>query len=176
MQTVVERCLKNGMLAMCFSFKSGTASRDSPDLLFTTIARELGAQDDVVAEAISAAIEKHPLIPSAPLADQFERLVSEPLHLTPLHRPVVILIDALDEGSDSSLLEILIDSCSKLPARCRIIVSSRRVREIDTLFTPLPHITITELSLHSHSNLEDVSVYAHHSLRKIGASRKLGGC
>lgn len=84
------------------------------------------------------------MIISSPIPFQFDKLVIKPLHsITPHQRPVVIILDALDECGTAEdwaiLLDVLAKQSSSLPLECRIIVV--RYRRVQYLHSLILHLS-----------------------------------
>ncbi|KAF8338767.1 uncharacterized protein EI90DRAFT_2908207, partial [Cantharellus anzutake] len=97
--TIAEQCASERDIALLlhFFFKAGERSR--PDFLFSGIARTLADHDPVYRTLIISALREDPSLSTALLAKQFENLVALPLlhKPPPPDRPMVVIIDALDE-------------------------------------------------------------------------------
>src|SRR5262249_41790005 len=71
----------------------------------------------------------------------FRRLVADPLWALKLNRPVVLLIDALDEAvsqGERNIARLLRERLDDLPAWVRVVVSSRKDSDILDLFSRAP--------------------------------------
>lgn len=174
--SVAEICEKAGILGASFMFKRGIKDRESPDLLMSTIVRSLCAhwQDSAFSSAISQAIEEKPTIISPPISQQFQSLVVRPMEAISesLPRPVVIVIDALDEACDCEsgtlLLQLLADDTAKLPLNIRVIITTRLTPEIERYLCGKPHIHVRpEIKLSEEGNVRDIAHFVHHSLHEI---------
>ncbi|KAF8327537.1 uncharacterized protein EI90DRAFT_3018050 [Cantharellus anzutake] len=126
--TIAERCASEGdvTLLLRFFFKAG--ERSWPDFLFSSIARALADHDPVYRTFITSALRNDP---TASFAMQFEKLVAPPLlhKPPPSDRPVIIIIDALDECDKEvfeSLAEILGDEVPRLPSSIKYFITSRQ--------------------------------------------------
>ncbi|RXW13852.1 hypothetical protein EST38_g12004 [Candolleomyces aberdarensis] len=137
-QTVAERCSGLDILSSTFFFSSTDPTRNTVSAVIPTIAYQLGSNNPVLREAISAAVTKDPLIFEKSLKTQMNKLIVNPIvdlsqefsksELAAL--PYAIFIDGLDECADeqrqAGLLET-IDDCllqnDALPFR--IFIASR---------------------------------------------------
>src|SRR6202042_242297 len=115
--------------ALPIFFDREIPERNQPHQLFSTIARDLVGLYPALAEDIVVVLEEEPSVSSAPLTRQFEALMLKPSLRHSFIKPVVIVIDALDEGFssdlDTELLAILRDQVAKLPGMFRIFLTSR---------------------------------------------------
>jgi hypothetical protein len=172
--TVAKRCEEAGLLASSFFFQRDTAERNNPNKLFSTIARGLANFDTEMAKRISLAIEHDQTVTTAPISRQFEKLVYEPSLRYFGSKPVVIVIDALDESCDNiKLLEILRDDIPKLPIAFRIFVTSRAEAEIVAFLSRDKHIRAGNVDIYAESNLTDIAIYAKDRLQYVARWKDL---
>ena len=145
--TIAHRCHDKGQLLSSFFFDQEVSGRNGPQKLFSTIARDLSGLSNGLAEAIGLVLERDRGLASASLSRQFEELILKPCKLHPIDKPLVVVIDALDESLDADpdfeLLRILCDSVPKLPGNFCIFITSRLQRDIEVFFRdrasyPLP--------------------------------------
>ncbi|QRV93105.1 hypothetical protein RhiJN_21123 [Ceratobasidium sp. AG-Ba] len=171
--TVAQRCSQRGLLASSFFFQRGTKDRDTPDMLFTTLAADIARLDQRLSTRIAATIEDDTGLPFAPIATQFEKLILEPCQEYPFARPVMVVIDGLDEGWNEDLLEILRDRVCRLPSTFRILVTSRMQPELDSLCRRA-HVRRINMDIGGEENIDDISEYSRHRLWKLADHRNLG--
>lgn len=181
--SVAEICEKAGILGASFMFKRGIKDRESPDLLMSTIARSLCAhwRHSAFPSAVAEAIENSPTILSPPISQQFRSLLLRPIQAVSasLSRPVVIVIDALDEGCDDKssmhLLDLLAHQAAMMPPMIRMIITTRPTQRVmEYVGVPPPHICVREIDLSATSNKDDVECFVRDSLRKTAARKHLG--
>ncbi|KAF8307537.1 TPR-like protein [Clavulina sp. PMI_390] len=173
MNSVAQTLSAQGLLGSSFMFSRDDAERNSPDLLLTTIARDLASFDERMGTLVAESIQKHPDIISSPISRQFDHLVLSPLLAMESAVPTTIIIDALDEGLDDALLALITDQFSQLPTSCRIIISSRPDARLERGVYGLAHIRIHQLQLEEHNNINDIGLFARHSLKRIRERRGL---
>ncbi|KAJ7166158.1 quinon protein alcohol dehydrogenase-like superfamily [Mycena filopes] len=112
--------------------------RSEPSALIRTIAYRLASYaDSPMKTAIASAITTDPHIMDAGLMRQFRRLILEPAREISPPAPVVIIIDALDEGghgrgaeSQKDFLAVLAEGLPQLPNHIRVLITSRRDADI----------------------------------------------
>lgn len=165
--TVAKYCHQQGLLASSFFFDREISGRNGPQKLFSTIVRDLTGLNVDLAERIGLAIERDQSIATASPSRQFQELILDHSRWYPTHRPVVIVIDALDEGYDTDLLQILRDEVSKLPPSFRVLITSRAEKAIVLYLSQQPHILSRSIDLHAKTNLDDIGVYVRYKLRKV---------
>lgn len=173
--TFAQRCFKSNILATSFFFDRVTAGRNSPEMLFSTIARDLARMNDEAEASISEAIKHDPSLPTASISRQFDELILGPSSCLPADRPIVVVIDGLDEVSNDTneLLVILAEKVSSLPKNFRFLLTSRAEEGIRKFLHGKPHIERRSMGIREHSNMEDVAKYVKHRLKAVAADRAL---
>ncbi|QRV93104.1 hypothetical protein RhiJN_21122 [Ceratobasidium sp. AG-Ba] len=171
--TIAQRCAENKRLGSCFFFDRETDGRNSPIALFTTMASDLSRLDTRIAYPIATAIEDDRSLPLAPISTQFDKLVLKPCEGISITEPVAIIIDALDEAWDATLLDILQNRAEGLPRAFRILITSRMRPELDRLCRKA-HVERTELDIGALTNTEDMVQYAAYKLQQVAQDRDLG--
>ncbi|KAG9120102.1 POC1 centriolar protein A, partial [Ceratobasidium sp. 392] len=171
--TVARKCYERGQLGSSFFFDRETDGRNKPAMLFTIIAADLSRLDGGLSQSIASAIENDRSLPLAPLLRQFEDLVVQPCRDCPIAGRVAIVIDALDEAWDRSLLEILRDRVCQLPSNFRIFLTSRMRPELVSL-TRKPYVVEAVINLSDAENVSDISRYAPCRLRQLADDLMLG--
>ncbi|QRW07262.1 hypothetical protein RhiLY_06261 [Ceratobasidium sp. AG-Ba] len=150
--TVAQWCSQHGLLASSFFFQRGTKDRDTPDMLFTTLAADIARLDQRLFARIAATIEDDTGLPFAPIATHDRRL---------------------DDGWNEGLLDILRDRVCHLPSTFRILVTSRMQPELDSLCRRA-HVRRMNLDIGEQENIDDISEYSRHRLWKLADHRNLG--
>lgn len=204
--TVSKLCAEAEDITLLSSFFSdkGVPGRDTPALLLSTIAHDLSRIHPAPAEVISAAIEQSRSLLSPPLAQQFEHLLIRPAAFLPSvssrfrhtlesteasssnaasaspspteSRPLVVVIDALDAGSDEDFLRLLVEGIPHLPSCFRFVITTRPSLPVSAALkspTASSHIIVRQLEIDKQCG-EDVALYARHTLGKICEARRLG--
>jgi hypothetical protein len=175
--TIAQRYDACGHLGSSFFFSRAVAGRDSTSQVFTTVARDLAAVDPTIHSRIVQQIKTTPSLLTAPIARQFHRLILLPTEGVTISRPVVIVIDALDESGSGTarkeFLGILRDHLPKLPPRFRIILTARPEEDILAALCSqefcIPHV----IDVRSQANLNDLSIYLKHRLLVIAEAKHL---
>ncbi len=111
------------------------AGEDSPRAvkLFSTISRDLAARFPPFKTFASQAIEQDPSLSSAGLIRHYSELIAPFCDKFPQDKPIVIVLDALDEGFSKELLQVLCGEICLLPGMFRIFATSRDVPEVQRL-------------------------------------------
>ncbi|KAF7967310.1 hypothetical protein HWV62_34737 [Athelia sp. TMB] len=167
-----------GLLASCFFFDRADASRNTPRLLFSTMARGIANIHPSIAADISASLEKDPSLASADISRQFEAFIAGPLSRHPTNGQIVVVVDALDEAvsdhAGADLLAILRDGFAKLPPNFRLFLTSRPTRIIERFLSASRHISSHVLDINSAENQQDIAAYVDAMVRDIAISSQMG--
>jgi hypothetical protein len=147
--------------------------------LFSTIALDLAGSNKNFAEAIDLALEQQRSLASAPLCRQFDELILKPFQQYPVDKPVVVVIDALDESYSANhdineLLAILRDDVPKLPGSFSILLTSRPLEAVDAFLAEENHISRLTIDIHASANRGDIAIYAQAQLKAVARFKKLG--
>ncbi|KAF7979500.1 hypothetical protein HWV62_42054 [Athelia sp. TMB] len=169
LHTIAQALQREGRLLSSFFFSRGTSSRNNPQTLFPTIARDLANLHPRIAQEIADALEAEPALASASLSRQFDTLILKPSRHLPIDRSFVIVIDALDESIrhdlDTDLLTILRDRAAELPPHVRILIASRPTNIIERYLSGCSHITTHSMDIFSRENKQDIDMYVDAQLR-----------
>jgi hypothetical protein len=179
--TFAQQCHAKGLLASSFFFDREISGRSGPQKLFSTIARDLAGLNPDLGEDIAVVLEEERCIASASLTRQFEALILEPSRRCIFTKPVIIVIDGLDEcdeGSDSDiyteLLDIFRDQVPKLPEMFRVFLTSRPKGEFDEILSQQGLVLLRSMNILAPANLNDIEVYVLLKLKELGRRGKLG--
>ncbi|KAF8344218.1 uncharacterized protein EI90DRAFT_57740 [Cantharellus anzutake] len=168
--TVADRCNREAILLLCFFFRIGEQPR--PDCLFSGIAQALANRDADYRTFIISALRKDPTLSTAPFTMQFKELVASPLlhKPPPSDRPMVIIIDALDECDKEvfeSLAEILGDEVPRLPSSVKFFITSRQYDLVNRYLSPDYPIDRLTIDLLDGANVQDCARFIRFQLQKL---------
>src|SRR6202042_3807118 len=155
-------------------FDRNIPDRRTPVKLFSTIACDLVRMSNDLVRHVSQILENDRSVASAAQSRQFDELILKPVLRYHIGRPVVIVIDALDEGCDRVTLSILRNQVPKLPGTFRILVTSRPTDDICTDLLNVTHVRYRTLDIHGDINQRDIALYIRDRLQYILSRRKLG--
>jgi type II secretory pathway predicted ATPase ExeA len=128
-RTVADLFKKMGLLGATFFFKSDEADRGNARRFFSTIAKQLMASNRQLAPSIAKAIQDDADMSTKALAQQFEKLLLQPLSRGEQRETTsVIVIDALDECHNDDievLLKLLPQLQKSKSIRLRVFLTSR---------------------------------------------------
>ncbi|KAF7363072.1 WD40 repeat-like protein [Mycena venus] len=148
--------------ASLFFTRSNEAS--NPASVIPTLAYCLAESNTHIGSEICLAMRQHLHIVDAPIEDQFQRLLGEPLDRAKdhIHGPIIIILDALDECGDPEsrrrLISLISNRFTGLPL-LRILITSRPNLDIAAAFRGQSSIIKTPLDITKPSSLEDVRRY-----------------
>jgi hypothetical protein len=165
--TITERCNSEKIHSSCFFFDQEVSGRNDPKLLFSTTARDLADQNDDFAQQVAHALDKRKSLVDASSSLHFAELILGPSRHLPVDRPVVIVIDALDEGYDLAVLKIFRDEVPKLPGTFRILITSRMIRELGFHLLKKSHVRPWSIDIEEPTNMQDTTLYASHRPQEV---------
>jgi hypothetical protein len=174
------------LLAASFFFKRGEEGQNNLKWLFSTIAQQLAITVPELGPEIQKAVEKDPYISGKAPAEQFNKLLLQPLINLDLDRTVtfVAVIDALDEcQSDADkddhdikvLLWLLPRVQESKSMRLRFFLTSRPELPIRLGFKAVKD-NLQNMDLHSIPTLEiahDISIFLEYSFSRIRENHDL---
>ncbi|KAE9393321.1 WD40 repeat-like protein, partial [Gymnopus androsaceus JB14] len=177
--TIGQNAKDNRCLGAFFCFDRTFAAEHTPSKALQNIAYDLSISFPEFGKGLVELLDADPNIPtSKSLKEQWNKLIMEPAKFITPSRPVVIIIDALDEcgpkvegGPREMLLSLLINNICELPKNFRVLVTARLEGDI--------HAAVNEgsdaqsLQAQYMSNLqqtqEDIHKYVTHRMMKKGA-------
>jgi hypothetical protein len=133
----VARDLKGKSLGASFFFKKGAGNRGDGRFVFSTIAYQLALNFPLVRPHILEAVKEDPASAMGPMKVQWQRLILNPLSKlqdNEIGKPLVLVIDALDECEEDDrrqILQLLQTSC---PVVLRVFLTSRPELDIEGQF------------------------------------------
>jgi WD40 repeat protein len=158
-------------IAAFHACRYGNSDRINPRKALTSLAYQLSTQLPDYQQRLNS-LNLDALKGEANARALFERLFVDPLggDLAAPDRPLVILIDALDEATDkgrNDLASIIGTELSRTPPWLRLIVTSRPHEEAVT--RPLQGLDPWRLEAGREENLRDIRSYLRRELRPFGA-------
>lgn len=147
MQTLAERCDKRGVPHANFFFFRADSSRSDATALVPTLLHQIIQLYPSAGKIVAAALASNPLLFQMGLPEQFEMLMRLPTtgfrHSLSKHRPIVLLIDGLDEcetttnRAQEQILHALDTLLSRKGEFFRVVVTSRVEPQIEMTFKHL---------------------------------------
>jgi hypothetical protein len=171
--TIAEYCYDNQLLGCMFCFSTSVQGRNL-EWLFPTISRDLASFDYEWAKLLVKVLQSsNDLCTTSSLKLQFEELLLKPAQNMEDHvvRPIVVVIDALDEcGNDSAYDQLLpyITRLTELPSFFCFLITSRPEQSIANKLAALEeskHINHYDMArLNSTDTDEDICILVDHIL------------
>jgi hypothetical protein len=140
--TVAEACRGNNALGATFFCSRYSAERSNPNLIFTTIAHQLGQFFPPFKVEITRALKSHPDIGYSSVPYQLEELIVKPLCAVGKGFPsCLVIFDALDECKDDRVTSIILSSLSRHVTELsplKFLITSRPEQNITGAFKSSP--------------------------------------
>ncbi|RPA72110.1 hypothetical protein BJ508DRAFT_315020 [Ascobolus immersus RN42] len=154
--TLADAASKDGTIVASFFFARNRGEQSQAKFLITTIAKQLANKDRDLKRLIGSAVAKNPEAPVTNLRSQWSELIVRPLeslqNLATQTRPILIIIDALDECEEQNdvqtLLELLPDLARLQSVNVRVFLTSRPDLHIKAKVNAVPMSQRTEFTLH----------------------------
>ena len=175
--TIAKECTTEGILLSSFFFKAGEQSQ--PTFLFSDMARSLAMKSMDHRKAIISTLESDPKLATASFTTHFKKLIQGPLRSNPPSsgRPMVVIIDALDEcdrGSFELLADILCEEIPRLASSIKFFVTSRQVDLVDRYLSS-DSVQRLPIDLADEANIRDCATYVHSQLEKLSKAHPKSG-
>ncbi|KAI9568724.1 hypothetical protein HD554DRAFT_2097581 [Boletus coccyginus] len=155
-QTIAEKYANQGRLAASFFFSRRDLERRTTQHVVPTLTTQLLGFLPSIRPAVIAALESDYMLPMKVLREQMEKLLLGPLSTateTP-GAPLLIVVDALDECDDESLVSELVTLLALLPRKTslplRLLITSRSEPWLQSQFHR-PDISALTLPLEIHA-------------------------
>jgi AAA ATPase domain len=177
--TIARHCDDEGFLMTSFFFDGQVAEKNRPKMLFSTMARNLADMHAGLRRQLVHAIEDTRSLAGATISVHFRELILKTSRSLPDGQPLVMIVDALDEGrADEArqVLQILRDEVPKLPGNFRILLTARLTPDLESYFFRANpnHITRLHLQPSNLTDSDDISIYSRHKLKDVALQKDLG--
>ncbi|KAJ6584075.1 hypothetical protein DFH09DRAFT_911052 [Mycena vulgaris] len=168
-QSFCEKLQEEGRLGGSFFFKRGHASRGNAKKLFPTIAYQLAGLLPELNRVISQIVEVDPASVDRSLSFQLQTLILDS-YLEANTRPLVIVIDGLDECEDQNIQQEILRSIGNAARRqylpLQFLVASRPEPHIREIFQGLCMDGIAR-PLSIRESFDDIETYLLHEFMRI---------
>ncbi|KAF5329561.1 hypothetical protein D9619_009230 [Psilocybe cf. subviscida] len=184
-QTIAERCKERGVPAANFFFFRADLTRSSARPLVATLLYQILKIYPPARQAVASALSNDPLLFDASIQDQFNQLLATSAQdipqapESPARRPVVLLIDGLDECDSKSktpqrqILQALDILVMQNNSPFLVLVASRAEPQISVAFEELSS-TVQSIFLDDQYQPEkDIRVFVTNELLRIKKSHRL---
>ncbi|KAF7982708.1 hypothetical protein HWV62_26554 [Athelia sp. TMB] len=143
LQSIAESCAEDKTLAASFFFLRGDEDHSEFRRFITTLGFQLTLSVPEVKPFVAKALQDDHTIPHQSIADQFRKLILDPLTAVPAatmsRRILLVVVDALDECNDRKAIQdfigILANACSGQQPLLRWLVTSRSEEHIRQSFS-----------------------------------------
>lgn len=175
--TIANRLSIQGRLGAFIFFDREVAERNDPAVVIRTVAFLLGSTHPRIGEAITKTLEKYNHISQLSLENQFKHLLSETLlsdGVVDDEKPLIVVMDALDECGDVSRREALLHLIAEYSARIpiRFLITSRPESDILAFFEDRDHIFVQNLDILSDDIHHDISIYVKYRMECIRKKKR----
>ncbi|KAL5512555.1 hypothetical protein ACEPAG_3208 [Sanghuangporus baumii] len=159
--TISDICNDKGSPAAYLFFERG---KDEYISTIRALAHKIAALHPSIRPHVADAVNENSNISGSPLRTQFEKLLLEPIQAAAkgIKRPIVIILDALDECGTSKqredLVRLLMIDFNRLPSNVRVLVTSRPENDMRHLSSK-GHILHIELEHTTQRSRQDVDLY-----------------
>ncbi|KAJ7189915.1 hypothetical protein GGX14DRAFT_607523 [Mycena pura] len=142
-----------------------------PDMLFSTIARDLADLDPEWKAALYSVIGSRAQRRTGSIVEQFEEFILKPARSFEVYfGPVVVVIDGLDSSVDRNqcreLVSLLSTRATALPRNFRVLVTTRPQSDICRAFREGNNVAMWDMDavVDKDSNLDDLAAYFSNEL------------
>ncbi|KDQ58712.1 hypothetical protein JAAARDRAFT_193243 [Jaapia argillacea MUCL 33604] len=182
--TVADECYRwqpDSVLGATFFFDRQSAQCRSVTMLFNTIAYQLGTFHPPFRSAISVILQSDPTIVCKSVTTQIEELIVKPLdRLRDAMPPCVIVLDALDECSDSRAVVEMLSALARNRRKLwplKFLITGRPLPDITASFASSSLREVTQsLSLHDLSfdiATRDTRKYLSENLKQVKIQHRI---
>ncbi|KAI0060752.1 hypothetical protein BV25DRAFT_1839546 [Artomyces pyxidatus] len=166
-------------LLSSFFFARGIEGRDDYSKVLNHIIRDLAGLDRAIAREIGSIVEQNPSVATAGPSRQFAEIIMPLCVLYPADKPLVVVLDALDEACkemdhpNSGFIGILCNKISNLPGNFRVIVTCRPEYKILHSLEEKEHIQKYHSPLSGSTAWDDIQLYMNEQLKSVDKLRDL---
>ncbi|KIK56926.1 hypothetical protein GYMLUDRAFT_173660, partial [Collybiopsis luxurians FD-317 M1] len=170
--TIGKRCKDQDCLGAFFRFDRNFSMERTPSRALQSIAYNLAAYVPEYGNTLVEILDKDPYLLNSPsLRELWQNLILKPAQLVHQSRPVVIIIDALDEcnsqqedGFRKKFLSTLIDGVHELPGNFRILITSRLENYIVNILNQYSNMLQTQDMSKLRDTKDDIYRYVVHRM------------
>ncbi|TFK26817.1 hypothetical protein FA15DRAFT_614916 [Coprinopsis marcescibilis] len=164
--SICQRAYINGHLVASFFFNQLNSQNSTYVNLMAAVIRGICDISEDTKKRIGEALVGDSSLVTASPDLQFQQIILPVCPFLPSNRPYVIVIDALDELRDVSLLKLLRDSIPQLPSSFRIFLTTRPEQRIMMYLEKRPHIRQPSYSLTGDLSHQDLDIYIRRRLEE----------
>ncbi|KAF9512026.1 hypothetical protein BS47DRAFT_1318551, partial [Hydnum rufescens UP504] len=170
-KTVADQAQEKGILGATFFFSRSDKPLRDPGLVLPTLAFQLAQSDNMFMEAIVDALKQDPGVGQRGLLSQLQGLILTPLlTINPCQKPILLILDALDECEEkgaAEILQLMFAHIARIPF-LRILITSRPQPHLFSVFNKAPNLMKTALhDIDASVVQQDIRFYISTELAKI---------
>ncbi|TFK23076.1 hypothetical protein FA15DRAFT_670918 [Coprinopsis marcescibilis] len=162
--SVCQRADVERRLLASFFFSQMNAQHSTVSNLMAAIIRGLCSIGEDIKERVGKILIEDSSLASATPELQFTKIILPVCTALPPDRPYVVVIDALDELRDVSLLKLLRDSIPRLPPSFRIFLTTRPEQRIMMYLEKQRNVRQSSFPMTGELSRQDLEVYIRHRL------------
>ncbi|KAG9011296.1 hypothetical protein FRB93_003098 [Tulasnella sp. JGI-2019a] len=176
--TLAEEAARDGYLVASFFFsREGEAELSNPALVFPTLAYQLGNFSPSFLLHFGRAAEASLSAAYESLETQLHKLIVTPLQYVRASKPLLIVLDALDEcqkGGAKEFLRLLLSEVSKVPVPLKIFMTARPEPHLRSIFSHAENLRRVILhDIEASVVKNDIRLYLRTSFAEIPKRLKL---
>lgn len=176
--SVCLQLANKGVLAASFFCQRNDPSLRDPLRLINSITHSLASRHPLYGQAVATAIQEHRELCTAHMDVRYEGLIKKPIQSledTSMSRPLIILVDALDEcGTYDTRRNLLVrlSDLSKLVPWLKVIVTSRSDGDIQRFIQSSNKSHVSSRNVHDFDASDDIRAYIQKELGEIARKHR----
>jgi hypothetical protein len=172
--TISDSLHHAGHLGASFFFSCLSGNLSDPNVVFREIAAQLSTRVPQVVDGMWNAINANSAAWDSPVITQFKDLIVGPLLAANIvERPIVILLDGLDECIDPlAVLSAIHSQKDQLPLSVKFLITSRPEQSIQAEMEAMGPVHL--LSLDPGENMEDIGMFIDRRLHSLAQHYSVG--
>ncbi|TQS33690.1 hypothetical protein Golomagni_05954, partial [Golovinomyces magnicellulatus] len=172
-RTLARTFSDKGLLGASFFFKRNERDQDSLAKFFPTLAADMTVRQPFTSSTIKKSLDADSSLTTKSIHDQYSKLFLEPMSKMSAEKPIVFVVDALDECERDADVKLIIKLFSQLPTEStgviRIFLTSRPELPPRLGFKAIEG-SYQDMILHEIPEdvvAHDISIFIRHELNKI---------
>ena len=176
--TIAHQFQQLKRLGSCFCFDRSRMAERRHERIFSTIAQDLANRDTSLRRELKTVILSNAALKNTTdILQQWEELIMKPAKALSeaIVKPIVIIVDALDESGDTNSRRVLLrildnteNRITDLPPNLRILLTSRPLPDIHAALSSGRHVRNKSMdNIPSESTKHDILRYVSEELSKV---------
>jgi len=164
-------------LGSSYCFDRADQANRRPNNLLSTIALDIADLDHHWKMSFGNIVKgNRSLRTTVSATEQFQRFILEPAKALTTVGPILVVVDALDEGAEGpsrkALLDTLAKGISDLPSNIRVLITARPEPDIISAFKSNRHIFCKYMDTIDESNTADITLFVEAQLSDVPSLEK----